>query len=102
MHDEAQSGRPSLVNDDLVSMVNKRVREDRHFTISALSLHFLQISRTLLYDCQKSFGLSEITCTLYAQDAHRGAQKTMCCICFDISDVLPLGRRHVEPYHDRR
>jgi len=47
LHDEARSGRPSLVNDDLVRKVNKRVREDRRFTISDLSLHFPQISRTL-------------------------------------------------------
>jgi len=43
MHDEAQSVRPSLVNDDLVCKVNERVRGDRHFTISDLSLHFPQI-----------------------------------------------------------
>ena len=29
---------------------NERVRDDRRFTISDLSLHFPQISRTLLYD----------------------------------------------------
>jgi len=50
VHDEARSVRPSLVNDDLVRKVNERVRDDRHFTISDLSLHFPQISRTLLYD----------------------------------------------------
>ena len=50
VHDEAQSGRPSLVNDDLVRKVNERVRDDRRFTISDLSLHFPQNSRTLLYD----------------------------------------------------
>jgi len=38
------------VNDDLVRKVNERVRDDRCFTISDLSLHFSQISRTLLYD----------------------------------------------------
>jgi len=48
--DEARSGRPFLVNDDLVRKVNERVRDDRRFTISDLSLHFPQISRTLLYD----------------------------------------------------
>ena len=47
MHDEARSGRPSLVNDDLVRKDNERVRDDRRFTISDLSLHFPQISRTL-------------------------------------------------------
>ena len=47
VHDEARSGRPSLVNDDLVCNVNERVRDDRRFTIFDLSLHFPQISRTL-------------------------------------------------------
>ena len=50
VHDEARSGCPSLVNDDLVCKVNEKVRDDRRFTISDLSLHFPQISRTLLYD----------------------------------------------------
>jgi len=53
VHDDARSGRPSLVNDDLVHKVNERVR-DRHFTISDLSLLFPQISRTLLYDIVSS------------------------------------------------
>jgi len=48
VHDEVRSGRPSLVNDDLVRKVNERVRDDRRFTISDLSLHFSQISRILL------------------------------------------------------
>ena len=47
MHDEARSGRPPLVNDDLVRKVNERVRDDRRITISGVSLHFPQISRTL-------------------------------------------------------
>ena len=50
MHDKARSGRPCLVSDDLVRKVNERVRDDRRFTISDLSLHFPQISRTLLYN----------------------------------------------------
>jgi len=54
VHDEARSGRPSLVNNDLVRKVNERVRDDRCFTISDLSLHFPQISRTLLYDIVSS------------------------------------------------
>jgi len=46
VHDEARSGRPSLVNDDLARNVNERVRDDRRFKISDLSQHFPQISRT--------------------------------------------------------
>ena len=40
VHDEARSGRPSLMNDDLVRKVNERVRDDRRVTVSDLSLHF--------------------------------------------------------------
>jgi len=54
VHDEARSGRPSLVNDDLVREVNERVRDDRCFTIYDLSLHFPHISRTLFYDTVSS------------------------------------------------
>jgi hypothetical protein len=42
------------VNDDLVRKVNDRVRDDRRFTISDLSLHFPQISTALLYDIVSS------------------------------------------------
>ena len=54
VHDEARSGRPSLANDDLVRKVNERVRDDRRFTISDLSMHFPQISRILVYDIVSS------------------------------------------------
>ena len=54
VRDGARSGRPSLVNDDLVRKVNERAREDNRFTISDLSLHFPQISRTLLYNIVSS------------------------------------------------
>jgi len=51
MHDEARGGRPSLVNDVLLHKVdNENVRDDRRSTISDLSVHFPQISRSLLYD----------------------------------------------------
>jgi len=50
VHDEARSVHPSLVLGGLVRRVNERVRDDRRFTISDVSLHFPQNSRTLLYD----------------------------------------------------
>jgi len=50
VQDEAWKRSPSLVNDDLVRKVNERVRDDRHFRISNLSLHFPRISKTLIYD----------------------------------------------------
>ena len=54
VHNEVRSGRPSLVNDDLVRKVNERERDDRRFTISDLALHFPQIWRTLFYDIVSS------------------------------------------------
>jgi len=45
VHDEARSGRPSLVSDDLVRKFKERVCDDRRFTVFELSLHFPQISR---------------------------------------------------------
>jgi len=50
VHDEARIGSSFLVIDDFVRKFNERVREDRRFTISSLSLQFPQISRSLLYD----------------------------------------------------
>ena len=54
VHCEARSGGPSLANAGLVRKVNERVRDDTRFTISDLSLHFPQISRTLVYDIVNS------------------------------------------------
>jgi len=72
VHDKAGSGRPSLVNDDLVRKVNEREHDDGCFTISDLSLHFRQISRTLLYDTVSSH--------LGYQRPHsmRGVYKNLC------------------------
>ena len=51
VHDEARSGCPSLVNDDLVRKVNERVHDDRSFTISiclCISLRFQGLYSTTL------------------------------------------------------
>jgi hypothetical protein len=49
VHDEEQSGRPSVVSDDLVQSVDHKSCERQHFTISELSCEFPQISRAVLY-----------------------------------------------------
>ncbi|GBN96901.1 hypothetical protein AVEN_141102-1 [Araneus ventricosus] len=46
-HDEARSGRPSVVNDVLVAKVNEKIRENRQFTIRMLCDEFQQISKTV-------------------------------------------------------
>jgi transposase len=50
VHDDSRSGRPPVVNEDLVRAVKEKVQENRLFTISLLSLHFPQISRSLLHE----------------------------------------------------
>jgi len=50
VHDDPRSGRPSVVNEDLVRTVEEKIRENRRFTIMSLSLHFPQISQSLLHE----------------------------------------------------
>jgi hypothetical protein len=88
VHDETPSGRPSVVSDNLVRAGEARVREDRRFTISPLSLHFQQISRTVFYEIVTSFGHSEIVLTLAAEDALRGTQNEAGCQCVDLSHAI--------------
>ena len=47
VHDDPRSGRPSVVNEDLVRAIEEKIRENGRFTITSLSLHFPQISRSL-------------------------------------------------------
>ncbi|GBM06029.1 hypothetical protein AVEN_49415-1 [Araneus ventricosus] len=49
-HDEARSGRPSVVSDGLVAKVNEKIRENRRFTIRMLFDEFPQISKTVLHE----------------------------------------------------
>ncbi|GBM53376.1 hypothetical protein AVEN_81927-1 [Araneus ventricosus] len=50
VHDEAWSGRHSVVNDGLVAKVNEKIRENRRFTIRMLCDEFPQISKTVLHE----------------------------------------------------
>ena len=50
VHDEAWSGRLSVINDDLVQKVDEKVCENRQFTISSLSNEFPHVSRSVLYE----------------------------------------------------
>lgn len=50
VHDDARSGRPSLVSDELVEKVNEKIRGNRRFTIRTLSDEFPQISKSLLHN----------------------------------------------------
>ena len=81
MHNEAQSGRPSLVNDDLVRKFNERVHDNRCFIIFYLSLHFPQISRTPLYDIVNSHLRYRKVCARWVPKIHTEEHKTQCVAC---------------------
>ncbi|GBN32786.1 hypothetical protein AVEN_90341-1 [Araneus ventricosus] len=50
VHDEARSGRPSVVNGGLVAKVNEKIRENSRFTIRMLCDEFPQSSKTVLHE----------------------------------------------------
>jgi hypothetical protein len=50
VHDDPRSGRPSVINEDLVRAVEEKIQENRRFSISPLSLHFPQILLSLLHE----------------------------------------------------
>jgi len=49
VYDDLWSGRLSVVNEDLVHAFEEKIRENRQFTITAVSLHCPQISWSLLH-----------------------------------------------------
>ncbi|GBO06189.1 hypothetical protein AVEN_33758-1 [Araneus ventricosus] len=50
VHEKAQSGQPSVVNDGLVAKVNEKIHENRRSTIRLLCDEFPQISKTVLHE----------------------------------------------------
>ncbi|GFV05780.1 histone-lysine N-methyltransferase SETMAR [Trichonephila clavipes] len=50
IHEESRSGRTSVVSADLIKEIDEEIRLLRNFTISQLSEHFPNISRTVLYE----------------------------------------------------
>lgn len=61
VHDEPWNGRPSVVTDDLLQVVEAKLREDRRFTISLLSSHFFTyFNISLLQHCDRMLRIWEI------------------------------------------
>ncbi|KAJ4439236.1 hypothetical protein ANN_07356 [Periplaneta americana] len=67
VHDEERSGRPSLINDDRVEPVRQCIMENRRFTITELSSHFPQISRSLLHEIVTKHLLFKKVCARWVQ-----------------------------------
>ena len=50
VHDEERSGRPSLVTDELVHAIEKKVQQNRKCKTSAFAMEFQQILRLLIHE----------------------------------------------------
>jgi transposase len=50
VHYDPWSGRSSVVNEHLVRTVEEKIQDNRRFTISSLSQHLPQMSRSLLHE----------------------------------------------------
>ena len=61
-HGDQRSGRPFVVNEDLVRAVEEKIRGTRRFTITPLSLYFPQISRSLLHKIVSEVKEAVTTC----------------------------------------
>ncbi|GBM53551.1 hypothetical protein AVEN_569-1 [Araneus ventricosus] len=85
VHDEARSGRPSVVNDGLVAKVNEKIRENRRFTIRMLFDEFPQISKTVLREIHKSLKLSQIVFPLGSENAYGCPRNEVTWQCLEIS-----------------
>jgi hypothetical protein len=62
VRDDARRGRPSVVNEDLVRAVEVKIWDNRRFAITPLSLHFPQISPSLLHKIVSEFIEAVTTC----------------------------------------
>jgi hypothetical protein len=49
VHDEARSGRPSVITDELTRRVDDHIRANRHFTIDELHEAFPEVSHSVVY-----------------------------------------------------
>ncbi|GFV50504.1 HTH_48 domain-containing protein [Trichonephila clavipes] len=51
VHDEKRSARPSVITDDLMQVFGTKIRENRRFTITTLSLKFPDIFLSVVHNC---------------------------------------------------
>ncbi|GBM14764.1 hypothetical protein AVEN_72030-1 [Araneus ventricosus] len=63
-----RSGRPSVITEDLVQKVDRKLLENRRFTISSLYNECPQVSRSVLYGIVTAH-LNYLSCAHYGQAA---------------------------------
>ncbi|GBN72461.1 hypothetical protein AVEN_82501-1 [Araneus ventricosus] len=68
VHDKERSGRFSLITEDLVQIVDEKVRENRRFTISSLSDEFPEVSGSVFYGIVTEHLNYRKLCFLWAGD----------------------------------
>ncbi|GBM88764.1 hypothetical protein AVEN_185711-1 [Araneus ventricosus] len=86
VHDEARSGRHSVVNDGLVAKVNEKIRENRRFTIRTLFDEFPQISKTVLHEIATNrLNYRKMGFPLGSENVYGCPQNEVTWQCFEIS-----------------
>jgi hypothetical protein len=80
VHDDPRNGWPSVVNEDFVHAVQEKILENRQLNIWLLSVHFPQISRSLLHEIVFDKLLSRKLCSCWVpkmlMDEHKMKQAT--------------------------
>ena len=94
VHEDPRSGRPSAANEDLVRAFEEKMRENRRLTITPLSLHFPQISRSLLHKIVSE--VKEAVTTCFASQAASFYDEGIQKLLQRYDKCLNNGGNHVE------
>ncbi|GBL69482.1 hypothetical protein AVEN_68484-1 [Araneus ventricosus] len=76
VHDEALSGRHSVVNNGLVAKENEKIRENRRFTIRMLCDEFPHITKTALHEIVTNRLNYRKLCSRWVPKMHTDVHKT--------------------------
>ncbi|GBN28239.1 hypothetical protein AVEN_24088-1 [Araneus ventricosus] len=81
VHVEGLSGRPSLVTDELTVKINEKIRGNRHFTITELSLDLHKFYEVCCMKCSEKARLPQVLFKIGAENHDIRPQKnTHSCI----------------------
>ena len=86
VHDVERSGRPSIITDDLVELVRKRIMENRCFRITELSSNFPLL---IVQNCHGAPVVQKIVCQVGSKATGARTQSKARGACYGISAAVP-------------
>jgi transposase len=88
VHDEQRTGRPSLINDNLVQKVEENIRADRSVTINELHEMIPEVSKSLVHEIVKEkLDYCKLCARLVRKMLTENHEKPNGC-CTNVSHVL--------------